>query len=135
MASMKRVPIALVVLCASIFLGTSKAHAQKGEKTEEMLSACRPITQAKISGDAIAMPQDFASGQCWGAFSVIGFELTTINSETHQPIFFVCLPKGWTRPQLIAVFSKYAENHPATYSEDFMYTVMKAEQEAFPCPK
>lgn len=132
MAGMKRASITFAVMCASAFLGISKAHAQK---TEEMLSNCRPITQAKISGDSIALPRDFGSGQCWGAFSVVGFEMTTLNTQTNKPLFFVCLPKDWTRPQLIAVFVKYAEDHPALYSEDFMFTVMKAEQDAFACPK
>lgn len=104
-----------------------------GETTEEMLSACRPITTAKISDGKIELPSDFDSGRCWGAFGTVTNMLRTVDSETHVPLFRACLPTDSTRPQLIAIFVRYAESHPSRYQDDFPWVAFEAAKQAFPC--
>jgi hypothetical protein len=99
-----------------------------------MLSSCRPIAQAKISDGKIDLPTDFDSGVCWGAFAVLDFMLTTVSSQTKKPMFQICIPQNRTRPQLIAIFVRYAESHPARDAEDFQMVAFSAEKEAFSCP-
>ena len=129
---MKTARITLISLL--IIIAFLAARSSRADTAEEMLSACRPITNAKISNGMIDLPQDFDSGVCWGAFDILDTMFNTVNMQTQKPLFPVCLPATRTRPQLIAVFVKYAENHPERYSEDFFVVVFAAEKEAFPCP-
>jgi hypothetical protein len=46
------------------------------ETTQEMLSACRDLSTARVTGDQVSLPQDFGSGRCWGAFDVIQTQYT-----------------------------------------------------------
>lgn len=100
---------------------------------EEMLSACRPISTAKVANGQINLPQDFESGQCWGAFEVLESVLETRSAETHQSLFGVCLPADVSRTELIAVFIKYMGLHPEKYHEDFTVVAIPAMWETFHC--
>ena len=129
---MKTIRIALTLLLATVALVATKPAT--AETAEEMLSACRPITLAPVSDGKIAIPSDFQSGLCWGAFAAIEFNLDTVDSQTQKHLFGVCLPDNRTRPQLIAIFVKYAEAHPERYGDAFMLVAHEAEKIAFPCP-
>jgi hypothetical protein len=105
---MKKFAVLFIVgiLCA----GCIKLHA---ETTEKLLSDCRPVTQAKVTGDGgVEMDSNFEYGFCWGTFATIDQMLMAINSATKRPIFGVCLPKDHTRYQMIAIFVRYTEKHP-----------------------
>jgi hypothetical protein len=102
------------------------------ETTEEMLSACRPITQAKISNGNIDIKQDFSSGLCWGAFGSFPALLNMVGAN-HEPLLHVCLPKDATRTQLIAIFVKYADEHPEGHNKNFALEAANALLKAFPC--
>ncbi len=112
-------------------LGSACARCY-AETTEEMLSACRPITQAKIEGGKINLGTDFDSGLCWGSFGTFHALLFTVDAR-RSPLLHVCLPEDSTRTQLIAIFVKYAEKHPESYSDDFIRTALNALLEVFPC--
>ena len=129
---MKTVRVALTSLL--IVVAFSAVTPSYASTAEEMLSACRLITTAKISNGNINLPQDFDSGVCWGAFETLDYMLMTVNFATQKPMFGVCLPENRTRPQLIAIFVKYAENHPARYSDDFIPVAFAAAKDAFSCP-
>lgn len=119
-------------MCAIVatlaFCGASQSRA---ETAEEMLSACRPITQAKISGDKIDLPQTFDVGSCWGAFAVL--EQVMRLAENGKASLHVCLPANTTRTELIAIFTRYVESHPRVYSENFALVAVNIMVKAFPC--
>jgi hypothetical protein len=132
MAGMKTARASLILVLVVVAFAAVKPS--RASTAEEMLSACRPIAAAKVSNRSIALPQDFDSGVCWGAFETLDWMLTTMNVRTGSTFFPVCIPQNRTRPQLIAIFVKYAENHPARYAEEFTGVAYAAEREAFPCP-
>jgi hypothetical protein len=128
--------VKLIFLC-SAFLLFIAAPLSKAETVEEMLSACRPLAEAKVSEGNVYVPHDLndrEAGICWGAFAVIQRVITwTYTEDSDQPILSVCAPEKSTRTQLIAVFVEYAKSHPHRYSEDFTHLVFDALREAFPC--
>lgn len=102
------------------------------ESTQEMLSACRSIAKAKVSADNVNLPQDFSTGECWGAFIVVQKVIVLID-ETNIPIHRVCAPANSTRAQLISIFVDYAEKNPQRLHEDFFYVAIDSLRMAFPC--
>ena len=102
------------------------------ESTAEMVSACKALAGADVTGDKVTIPQDFASGLCWGAFSSLQHVVRTYTGE--QPIFRVCAPPKSTRSQFIAVFVEYARRNPQRLHEDFLDVVLDSLRRAFPCP-
>jgi hypothetical protein len=104
----------------------------KADTTEEMLSACRPITESKVADGKVNLPQTFDAGVCWGAFAAIQDE-TTWADESGERHFEICTTEESTRTQLIAIFVEYAKRNPSKYSEEFHRVALAALREAFPC--
>ncbi len=123
---MKITTLALVMVFA---LGYG-CHA---ETTEEMVSSCRAISTAKVTGDQVELPQDFDSGVCWGAFGLLRDVVTIADPSTDKPFLNVCVPAGSTRTQLIRVFFVYATAHPEKYQDDYFLVALAALHKAFPC--
>jgi len=107
----------------------------RSESAEEMVSNCKAVADAKISGDRIAFPLDFSSGVCWGAFGTFQEAIRIGPSKAGKPYFSICAPPESTRSQLIQVFLVYARRHPEQYHESFFDVAFQASQEAFPCSK
>jgi Rap1a immunity proteins len=116
-----------------IVVGLCCAKPSRAETTEEMLSACRPFTQANVADGKVRIESDYDTGVCWGAFSVVQALLSARNLETKKPMLWACAPDTSTRTQLISVFVHYAESHPEKYSDIFLQSVVDAMQQAFPC--
>ena len=104
------------------------------ETTEEMVSSCRAISTVKVVGGQANLPQDFASGICWGAFGSIQKAITTVDPNTLKHFFDVCAPARSTRTQLIQIFLVYAQAHPEEYQKDYFVVALTSMQKAFPCP-
>lgn len=124
---MKTTTLTLVV----IFAFGCACHA---ETTEEMVSSCKAISTATVIDRKVTLPQDFASGVCWGAFGTIQTETAIVDKDTLKPLFHVCAPTEGTRTQLIQIFLVYAQAHPEEYQKDYFVVALTALQKAFPCP-
>ena len=121
--------------CCTVFalwLGTSTASAQS---TESMLAGCRSVAKARVTSDGrIALGTDFPAGECWGAFAVIQSFSVVVDAQGTR-LFGACPPADGTRTQLVAVFLKYADDHPARWHEEFLDFALEALRVAFPCKK
>jgi Rap1a immunity proteins len=106
----------------------------RAETTEEMVSACRAISTAKVVNGQVDLPQDFDSGVCWGAFATIQTVITLVDPGTLKPVLHVCATTQSTRTQLIQIFLVYAQAHPERYQEDYFPVALTAISKAFPCP-
>jgi hypothetical protein len=124
---MKITTLAIVIVFA---LGCG-CHA---ETTEEMVSSCRAISAAKVVGEQVSLPHDFASGVCWGAFASIQTVVTIADQKSMKPFFDVCAPAESTRTQLIQIFLVYAQAHPEEYQKDYFAVALTSMHKAFPCP-
>ncbi len=102
------------------------------ETTEEMLSSCRPLAKVEVSGGIAKFPENFETGMCWGAFSIVQ-TIIVARSENNSLIFGVCVPEETKRTQLISVFMSYAESKPKRLHEDFFPVVLDGLRESFPC--
>ena len=122
--------IRLMATCAFLLISSS-AFA---ESAEELLSACRPVTKAPVSGDSVQFEQTYDTGFCWGAFSAVQKSIILVDNR-KQPLYGVCPPPTSTRTQTIAIFIQYAETHPQRLHEHYLFVVVDALREAFPCPK
>lgn len=106
--------------------------ATTAQTAQQMLSACRALAKANVTAEGVAVPQDFDSGVCWGAFATIQTVIVHVRGE--QRLYRVCAPAPSTRTQLVAIFAKYAEDNPRRLHEDFFEVVMDGLRQAFPCP-
>jgi Rap1a immunity proteins len=110
------------------------------QTAEEMVSRCQELTQAKITQEQVAIPQDFDSGMCWGAFKTLDtvvhlFPDSPSQAELTGPIFGVCAPEDATIPQQIKIFVTYADKHPEKLNQKYFFVAVAALKEAFPCRK
>jgi hypothetical protein len=104
------------------------------DTAQEMLSACKPIARANISGDKgkVTGPDTFTAGKCWGAFTVIQNAIERVD-DSMLLIYNICPPAESTRTQLISMFVDYAEKNPQRLQEDFFDVFIEALRKAFPC--
>lgn len=111
-------------LCAPVF----------AESAEEMLSACKSASDAPVENGSIVLPQNFATGRCWGAFSVIQSAIMIGLTPDSKPALRVCAPTNASRTQLILVFNEYVQRNPKKLNEEFFSVVLDSLWAAFPCP-
>ena len=104
------------------------------DSTQELLSACRDVAEAKIDSKGIAISKNFDSGLCWGAFGVYQ-RVTVMVDSTGDHLFAACVPQAVKRSQDIAIFVEFAKRHPERLHEEAFDVVMDALRSAFPCPK
>ena len=104
------------------------------DTAQEMLSACRPIARANISGGKgkVAIPDTFKAGKCLGAFTVIQNGIERVDDRMLL-IYDICPPSESSRTQLIGMFVDYAEKNPQRLQEDFFDVFIDALRNAFPC--
>ena len=119
-----------IALCSFLSLA---GHLVLAETTEEMLSSCRQVAEAKVSGDAVMLTQDFESGVCWGAVASLQELSRWVAPQQKKPVLHVCAPKQSTRSQLILIFVEYAKHNPKLLHEDFVTVALAALRDAFPC--
>lgn len=125
---MKSVAVSLLICLATIL--TSSLYA---ETAEEMVSACKLISEASVSSGQVELPTDFRSGLCWGAFASIQEIVTWIPAKDSKPLLGVCAPSTSTRTQLIQIFLAYSKLHPEKVNQDFTIVALDALANAFPC--
>lgn len=120
-----------IFFCIAILGLSGRCHA---ETAEEMLSACRPITQAKASNGTINLPTDFESGACWGAFGMLHSAFMLVEPDGH-PTLHACVPSNATRTELIAIFVRHIEQHPEDYGKNFQVVALNSILDTYPCNK
>lgn len=129
--SQKEISMARTVLLLLI----ATAGLGMAESAEEMLSACRPLTTAKVQADAVEFAHTFDTGTCWGgAFGALQ-SVSRAASANNKPMLPIgCAPVASTRTQWIAIFVEFAQKNPQRFNEEFSFVAMAAMRAAFPCP-
>jgi hypothetical protein len=131
---MKNLKAVFLVLGFLLSVDVSIARAQSAE---EMVSNCKELAEAKVVGDQIAIPHDFDSGKCWGAFGTLQTAISVVPKSFPKdgPVLEVCAPEDSTHSQLIKIFMAYAMKHPEELHKDYFFVALAALREVFPCPK
>jgi len=102
------------------------------ESTQQMLSACKSVADAKVTSGGVYLDSSYETGLCWGAFAVIQKNIIHIDASYNR-IYSVCAPEESTRAQLVSIFVAYAGNSPHRLHEHFFYVALESLQKAFPC--
>ena len=119
--------VTLIGLAATIALAVDA-----DDTTQQMLSNCRPIASAQLTGDRVVLSQTYAIGTCMGAFRMMQRVIVSIDDKNRR-IYSVCAPPDSTLTQLIKVFINYAERNPQRLHEDFSIVALDSLAMAFPC--
>lgn len=135
-AALKVSKFALAILLILIATSAKSANTDV-ETTLEVQSWCQPFKTVEIQSDhSIAIPTDFNTGSCWGAFAAIQDLSGLVDApRAHTPILLFCPPETGSRLQYIKIFLRYVDQHPEQGHLGFAGTARLALAEAFPCPK
>ena len=99
---------------------------------QELLSGCRSVANADVSGEGIRFQQTYQTGICWGTFGAIQKVIVHVD-VTRRPFYGVCAPPNSTLSQLVAIFVSYAEKNPQRLHEDGFDIALESLRVAFPC--
>jgi hypothetical protein len=121
---MRRALAALIIFLAMV----SNVRA---ESALDLLASCRAAANGLLEPNGtIRLPP--AAEYCWGAFVVLQ-ELSRIVDSSNRRMLNACVGPKVTRLQLVMVFLKYADDHPAELDQDFSRVAVSAFRDAFPC--
>jgi hypothetical protein len=129
--------IARLMLCAALLLSVSPIMAQTLHSStgRDMLRHCAivdRITSRQLSrSEAASAPEDaMIQGFCLGAIAGVSFLAAASTKNTQYPI---CVPENAPRGQVVSVVVRYLQTHPERLNDDFLWLVMNAQREAWPC--
>ena len=114
-----------------VFFFASGSKSALAFSAEELLSACRLIAKAEVTGDYVRFPTNYETGICWGAFGVI--QKVIVQADDTGPIHGVCAPSNSKLTQLISIYVAYAEKNPQRLHADFFHVALESLGNAFPC--
>jgi Rap1a immunity proteins len=121
----------VIGLLALILLLSTPAHSETGSG---LLQACEVLErEARISGDNVALPPRTDVHRCWGYMGAVQ-DLSVITDETGRPLLGSCPGPKTKLSQIIRVFTNYARTHPHELHEKAPVLVLRAMEQAFPCP-
>ena len=121
-----------MLLCSISFLLLLLPQMAKAISTEELLSDCRPVASAEVTGNNVQLPTTVGAGVCWGTFLSIQKIIVQLD-DARRPLYGVCAPSTSTTTELISIFVSYAQSHPARYHEDGFSVALESLQLSFPC--
>jgi hypothetical protein len=126
-----------LTLCAIFLLSTPiMAETQSGSSTgREMLQHCGTADrvashQLSPSEAAPTTEEAMIQGFCLGAVSGVSFLAAASTKNTQYPI---CVPQSAPSAQVLSVVVRYLRNHPERLNDNFLWIIMGALREAWPC--
>jgi Rap1a immunity proteins len=118
-------------LLASIFFLCTPAHSETGNT---LLQACEALErEVRLSGTNVWLPNKADVHKCWGYMSAVQ-DLSGAEDETGKRLLGYCPDPKTNLTQHIRVFNNYARTHPQELHEKAPVLILRAMQEAFPCP-
>src|SRR6266516_8033158 len=122
----------------AFFLSTNPIMAQmhNGSTTgQDMLRYCgiadRIVSEQFSLSQAAPTAEDaLIEGFCVGAVAGVRFLAAASTKSTQYPI---CVPDNVPRRQVLSVVVRYLHNHPERLNDDFLWIIMDALREAWPC--
>jgi hypothetical protein len=126
---------AAVMLLALIILLLPSRQAKAFETARELAAQCQSVTSAaKQRGRDILIPGTKGALQCWGYMQAMQ-DLSVLSDQSGKRLIGACPSEQTTLLQLTRAFVGYARRHRDDLDNDAVLTVIKALQEAFPCPQ
>src|SRR5206468_3953583 len=110
-----------LLAAAFLFAEICIPSVASSETTAAVLASCGLLNASNVEGSEVVIPQDFASGTCWGAFAVLQRAIVKAVDYTST-VFDVCAPLESRRTQLIRIFVDYARRNPKRLHDDFFDT-------------
>jgi hypothetical protein len=127
-----------LTLCTAFLLSINPmmAQTQSGSTTgDDMLGYCGAVDrfvsgQLSPSEAAPTVEEAMIQGFCVGAVSGVRFLAATTTKNAQYP---VCVSDDVPRGQVLSVVVRYLQNHPERLNDNFLWLVMDALREAWPC--
>jgi hypothetical protein len=105
------------------------------ETARELARQCQSVASAaKPSGRDVLIPGTKGALQCWGYMQAMQ-DLSVLSDQNGKRLMGACPSEQTTLLQLTRTFVAYARRHPDDLDNDAVLSVIKALQEAFPCPQ
>ena len=123
-----------LLLAATLVLACSqKVHAI--ETPRQLARYCERVeTGVKGTGRHIRIPRAKEALLCWGYMEAMQ-DLSVITNDDGIRIVGSCPPEHATLLQLIHTFVAYARSHPKELRGNTAVMVIRALQQAYPCPQ
>ena len=105
----------------------------QAESASEILDSCKFFrTLVPVFTPGERFPDRFQVGMCWAAIGALQGAIV-LTDKSGKPILNVCAPPESNRPQLVAIFIKYAEDNPQLLHRPFVDVALQSLRTAFPC--
>jgi Rap1a immunity proteins len=125
----------LLVLGLFGVLAHSLLPAHAVESPYELARQCEALKKgAKGSGRALTIPRSRGPLLCWGYMQAVQ-DLGELTDEEGHRLAGFCPPRGSRLSDLIHAFLNSAHSRRADTNANTLIAVIKALQEAYPCPK
>lgn len=116
-----------------LLLSMLSAGLSSAETVNEVLPpSCKKVLSGEQRTDG-AIYIDSTARLCWGSFLVIQKGAYYMDYPTRKRLWGICPPEGVGRRQMIAVFTKFAEDNPNLLHEDFTDVALASLKMTFPC--
>ncbi len=127
-----------LTLCIAFLLSINPimAQTQSGSSTGyDMLGYCGTVDrvvsgQLSASEAAPTVEDAMIQGFCVGAVLGVRFLAATSTKNTEYPI---CVPDNAPKGQVLSIVVRYLHDHPERLNDNFVWLVMDALREAWPC--
>ena len=123
---------AALVAIISTTAGVVSAHTHTSAL--DIASYCKPIAEATpLSDGRVGFAFTYKTGKCWGFFDAVQQASRLWWIGHKNPVLGFCAPAEGTLTQLVKVFQKYVQEHPAKADEEALIVAHDALLDAFPC--
>jgi hypothetical protein len=139
---------ALAITCPSLASGVDedaerdlrelKESVATGLKAGDVAKQCRQITMFDNGSASFGVPDKYDTGLCVGLFTILRrlqeVPVAQVRETGSFLVHKLCLPEAASKFDAIHVYVRHVDRHPETRHRDFLFVVLDAMAEAYPCP-
>ena len=126
---------ALVLLLAATVVLACSREVHAIETPRQLAKYCEIVeTGVKGTGRRLRIPHTKEALLCWGYMEAMQ-DFSVITNDDGSRVVGSCPPEHETLLQLIHTFVAYARSHPKQLRGNTAVTVIRALQQAYPCPQ
>ena len=125
---------ARLIIATSLFIGAS--HHAFGMTAADLVQRCRGAKMQYMNAEEMGDLQ-LCEGYVLGVTDVQLGQQSMVDKNTLKPVNkkFVCVDDSIPATELVLVYLKYMDDHPADLHKDAVFTVWNAINQAYHCPK
>ena len=131
---MKVMAVRAALVAAVFLIVLFPRHLAAIENARELVAYCEAAEQGVTgSGHEVEIPATREAVQCWGYMEAFQ-DLSALVDQNGTRLLGACPPEQGTLLDLVHSFVAYARAHRADLPDKSAVAVIKALQQAYPCP-